>query len=157
MLVSRVGVHGDAAARASDRLDDGDVTRPAPVHVLDPAQLGLDGGTVARPHDGRRGDVAHQKPGSRDVERVGDRRQYRQRWGCLVVLDLRQVADVDAAQGRDLCQRPPPDDAPTPDLRSDREPGLGVRRAARCHIHGVCPHQTAIDISIALGYRCTSN
>ena len=108
--------------------------------------------------DDRRGrDVAHEEPGRRDVEYVGDLAQHGQRGRRLVVLDLRQVADVEATPRCDLGQGQPAD------ARQRRicEPTArrvllsSVARVAGAML--VCPHQYGIDISITSDYGCGSN
>ena len=114
----------------TDDLEHGKVARGAAVDPLDPAALRVDlDRAFGCTHDDGGPGVAEQEPRDRDVKRVADRRQGFERWRGLVVLDLGEVADVQAAPLGDLREGQSALPAPPPDLRSD-ERTAGTSRPA---------------------------
>ena len=70
-----------------------------------------------------------------NLEDVGDRRQGLQRWRGLVVLDLREIADVEVRQLADLGQRQPAVGSQPPHLGADQGPPASSRRlVASAHV-----------------------
>jgi len=94
VLVPRVGVGSRARTGPRDRLDDRDTTSKPAVDPLHPSKvLDLDRALGASDH-GRGRRVLEEEPRDRHLEGISQAGQAGQRRLGLVVLDLRQVADV---------------------------------------------------------------
>ncbi len=114
--------------------DDAQTPREAAIDLFQAEAIG--GGLhppLMPAHDARRRRGVDQQPGDGDLEDIGDRRQGLQRWRGLVVLDLREIADVEVGQLADLCQRQSAVGAQPPDLGANQGPsdGSATPRCAR--------------------------
>jgi hypothetical protein len=113
VLLAGVRVQSDTPAGAGrGDLEDRDVARRPTIDMRHPAQLGLADRALVGPDHERRREVVDEEPGGRHLQRVGDRHEAAERGRGLVVLDLRQVAHVQAAAlgdvgERQLALRPP--------------------------------------------------
>ena len=123
MLIAAVGIEAGPLARVHDRLQQRHVARRAAVHFHERAAADARRGRpLLEANDAGRSRRVEQEPCRRDVQRGRDREQGVQRWSCLLVLDLREVADVQAGPLADLGKREIPRSTPAPDLGSNRRP-----------------------------------
>src|SRR6476646_7698804 len=115
-----------------------------------PAHLGLAGRPLIGPDHQRWRKVVDQEPGRRDLQRVGDRHEAAERRRGLVVLDLREIADVQTAPLRDVGERELALGAPPLDLHAHGGPApwLGRGHLALHKIILTTAYPKAYDLSI---------
>src|SRR5687767_803691 len=131
MLVTRMSVEAGAMPDRHVALEDGDIPGDPAVHLRQPASVARHRatGSIRGAHDAWRGACVQEEPGDRHVECSGQGGEGLERRRGLVVLDLAEVADVQARQLRHPCERETPLGAPPTNAASDERPltagGLG--------------------------------
>ena len=121
MLVAGMRVDACPVPRRHDRLDDAKVPRRAAVDLRGFRQVaGRSAGSVRGAHDARGRAGVHQEPRHGHVERSRDLAERVEGRHRLLVLDLREVADVEAAPLRDPGESHCALATPAVDLPADR-------------------------------------
>src|SRR3954468_485593 len=127
VLVAGVGVDAGAATGRDDGLDDAEVPRGSRIDLGELRHLVRDPRALGRTDDAWRGGRVEEQPRNRDVEGASDADERVERRNRLLVLDLRQVADVETAPLRDAGERQLPRPSPATDLAADSR-SAGRRR-----------------------------
>jgi hypothetical protein len=164
VLLARVCVGSGREAGPEADLEHREAARQAAVDPLDVAAVeNIRLRALARAHYPRRHDLVDEQPGRRDVQRFGDRAEGVERRRGLLVLDLRQVAEVQAAPLRETGEGQAALEPPAPDLAPDGDPapttaGSGARlgRGGVSRLH-VVSLQTSLDTGKAYVYCTTDN